>query len=105
VIKFLQARGVESTFSAPYHYQANGTAERSVRKVLDLARTFMIEANAPLDDTDLYIAMAVWLLNRTTNKKLEDRTTPFEAVTGNKPDMKHCCVPVGSTSNGIRTYH
>jgi transposase InsO family protein len=88
VKKFLHDRDIESTFSAPYHHQANGTAERSVRKLLDLARTLKIEANAPLLDTDLYIAMAAWLLNRTPNNKLDD-CTPYESVTGRKPDMRH----------------
>jgi hypothetical protein len=42
------------------------------------------------------------LLNRTPNKKLEDRT-PYEAVTGRKPDMMKHCVPVGSTGYALIT--
>jgi hypothetical protein len=97
VVKWLEEeQGVESTYSAPYHHQANGVAERTVRKLLDLARTLMIEAMAPLSDTDLYINLATWYINRSPNKKLKDKT-PFEAVTGRKPDMRRC-VPVGSTA-------
>jgi transposase InsO family protein len=99
--ELLQKRGIHSTYSAPYHHQANGTAERSVRKLLDLARTMMIEANAPLCDTDHYITMAAWLLNRTANKKLDDMT-PYEAVTGQKPDMSFC-VPAGATGYALIT--
>jgi hypothetical protein len=82
------------TYSSPYHHQGNERAERTVRKVLETARTLMIEANAPHSLTDKYIEMAVWLLNRTPNSKLADKT-PFEAVTGMKPDLSYC-VPVNS---------
>jgi transposase InsO family protein len=44
VIEWLEQQGVESTYLAPYHHQANGVAERTVRKLLDSARTLMIEA-------------------------------------------------------------
>jgi hypothetical protein len=93
-IEMLTSVGIYSTFSAPYHHQGNGVAERSVRKVLDLARTLMIESQAPYSETDMYMALAVWYLNRTPNNKSKDKT-PFEMITGSKPDMKHC-VPVGS---------
>jgi hypothetical protein len=94
-LNMLKSIGIHSTFSAPYHHQGNGVAERSVRKVLDLARTLMIEAQAPYySETDMFMALAVWYLNRTPNKKSKDKT-PFEMIAGTKPDMKHC-VPVGS---------
>jgi hypothetical protein len=39
LLNMLKNIGIHSTFSAPYYHQGNGVAERSVRKVLDLART------------------------------------------------------------------
>jgi transposase InsO family protein len=93
-IQALQEVGIYSTFSAPYHHQGNGVAERLVRKVLELSRTLMVEAQATYSDTDMYMALAAWYLNRTPNKKTGSKT-PFEMVTGSKPDMKNC-VPVGS---------
>ncbi len=86
---YLNDKGIKMTYSAPYHHQGNGRAERTVRKVLETARTLMIEANAPHSLTDKCIGMAVWLLNRTPNSKLADKT-PFEAVTGMKPDLSYC---------------
>jgi hypothetical protein len=93
-IRMLTDIGIYSTFSAPYHHQGSGVAERSVRKVIELARTLMIESQAGYSDTDMYMALATWYLNRTPNRKTGNKT-PFEMVTDNKPDMKHC-VPVGS---------
>jgi hypothetical protein len=82
-------------FSAPYHHQGNGIAERTVRKLLDLARTLMIEAKAYLAATDLYINFAGWWLNRLPNSKSGSKT-PYEIITGEKPDLSYC-IPVGST--------
>jgi hypothetical protein len=91
---WLLEKGISMSFSTPYHHQGNGRAERTVRKVLEAARTLMIEANAPYSLMDKYVEMAVWLLNRTPNDKLENKT-PYEAVTGIKPDLSYC-VPVNA---------
>jgi hypothetical protein len=93
-IRMLTDIGIYSTFSAPYHHRGNGVAERSVRKVIELARTLMIEAQAGYSDTDMYMALAVWYQNRTPNRKTGNKT-PFEMIPDTKPDMKHY-VPVGS---------
>jgi hypothetical protein len=52
---YLLDKGIKMTYSAPYHHQGNDRAERAVRKVLDLARTLMIESSAPLKLTEFYI--------------------------------------------------
>jgi transposase InsO family protein len=81
-LKMLTNIGIYSTFSAPYHHQGNGVAERSVRKVLELARTLMIESQASYSETDMFMALAVWYLNRVPNKKTKDKT-PYKMISGN----------------------
>jgi transposase InsO family protein len=56
---WLLEKGISMSFSTPYHHQGNGRAERTVRKVLEAARTLMIEANAPYSLMDKYVEMAV----------------------------------------------
>lgn len=96
VQEYLLEKGIKMTFSAPYHHQGNGRAERSVRKVLDLARTLMIEASAPLKLTEYYIEWATRMLNCTPNSKSKDKT-PYEMVIGKQPDMSYC-VPSNATA-------
>jgi hypothetical protein len=68
---------------------------------LDLARTLMIEAKAPLATTDLYIDFAGWWLNRLPNSKTGNKT-PYEIITGRKPDLSFC-VPASSTAYVLHT--
>ena len=98
---WLLNKKVKVQFSALYHHQGNGIAERTVRKLLDLARTLMIEAKAPLATTDLYIDFAGWWLNRLPNSKTGNKT-PYEIITGRKPDLSFC-VPASSTAYVLHT--
>lgn len=98
---WLLNKKVKVQFSAPYHHQGNGIAERTVRKLLDLARTLMIESRAPLSATDLYIELAGWWLNRLPNTKTGNKT-PYEIITGRKPDLSYC-VPASSTAYVLHT--
>jgi hypothetical protein len=100
---WLLNKKVKVQFSAPNHHQGNGIAERTVRKLLDLARTLMIEANAPLAATDMFIEFAGWWwwLNKLPNSKTGDKT-PYEIITGRKPDLSYC-VPASSTAYVLHT--
>ncbi len=58
---YLNDKGIKMTYSACYHHQGNGRTERTVRKVLEIARTLMIEANAPHSLTDKTASTSRWL--------------------------------------------
>jgi hypothetical protein len=105
VTNLLLKRGVKLKMSAPYHHQANVVAERSVPKLLDLARrTLMIEARAPLKYTDLYIEMIYISLNRLPKSRSGDKT-PFEIVTGKLPDLSYCVPPISTTKANLEGNH
>lgn len=87
-------KGVKNIYSAPYHHQGNGSVERFVQTLMDMTRTMMIAAKAELHEADHYIDTAIYILNRTPNSKLKDKT-PYEAVRGMKPDISFI-VPAGS---------
>ena len=59
----LQQRGGRFTTSPPYTPNKNAVAERTIRTVCEMARTMMIDANAPASLWGEAITYAVYLLN------------------------------------------
>ena len=76
---------VRHEFSAPYSPHQNGTVERGWRTVFDMARCMLIEANLPKFLWTYAVYTSVYIKNRCLNRRLG--ITPFEAVTGKKPNL------------------
>lgn len=86
--RFLQSSGMLHQLTVPYSPHQNGVAERSNRTLMEMARTMLIYAN--LDHrywTDALLT-ATYLKNRCPHKSVHAKT-PFEALTGQKPDVTH----------------
>ena len=86
--RFLQSSGILHQLTVPYSPHQNGVAERSNRTLMEMARTMLIFAN--LDHrywTDALLT-AAYLKNRCPHKSVHAKT-PFEALTGQKPDVSH----------------
>ena len=76
---------VRHEFSAPYSPHQNGTVERGWRTVFDMARCMLIEANLPKFLWTYAVYTTVYIRNHCLNRRLG--ITPFEAVTGKKPNL------------------
>jgi hypothetical protein len=77
---------IETT--APYSPSQNGVAERFNRTLLELAWAMLIEKNLPIFLWDKAVAHAAYLQNRAPTCALDGKT-PYEAWTGQKPDVAH----------------
>ena len=74
--------------ASAYKHEQNGWIERDMRSVLEKARTLMMVYSCPLRFWDYAVEMAVYLINRSPNN-YNARKTPYEMVTGKKPDISH----------------
>jgi hypothetical protein len=84
----LKSDGISYEPSAPYTQHQNGVSERSIRTVVERARSMLLGASLPQRFWAEAINTAVYLRNRSPTQALEGKT-PFEAWYGQKPDIGH----------------
>lgn len=81
--------GIRQQLTIPHTPQQNGVSERNWRTIADMSRCMLEEAG--LDDS--YWALAAiysaYIRNRTLTSATGNNKTPYEAITGNKPSIKH----------------
>lgn len=73
--------------STPYVPQQNGTIERAMRTVVEAARSMIYGSDTPVFLWSEAVACAVHTLNRIP--AYEGNKSPYEIVTGNKPDISY----------------
>jgi hypothetical protein len=88
VKEYLREQGIVIEPSAPYTPAQNGHAESHGRTLATKARALRLASRLPHDLWPEIVRTAVYLMNRTPTRKLNWKT-PFEAVTGNKPSLRH----------------
>jgi hypothetical protein len=80
--------GIATERSVPATPAQNGATERSGGVILSRARCLRISANLPSSIWPETVMAASYLNNRTPKKKLGWKT-PFEMLTGEKPNLSH----------------
>ena len=73
--------------TAPYEPSQNGTAERTVGLLKDVAQTCLLGSTLPQKFWGEAMATAVYQLNRRSTSTNANGKTPFELWTGKKPDV------------------
>ena len=96
--RFLDQNGTLIEDVPPYSPESNGRAERSNRTILEKTRTILAELNMMYTFEDYKklwpeaVQCVVHVYNRTltksTHKDVQNKT-PFEIITGNKPDLSN----------------
>lgn len=72
--------------SCPHTPEQNGIAEREHRKLVDVIRSIMFQANVPVQFWVEALNMAVHLTNRLPCKPLNNQS-PFQVLFGKLPDL------------------
>jgi transposase InsO family protein len=88
LLKEVQRRGIKHQTTVPYTPQQNGIAERMNRTVVEMMRCILLQAKLPCEFWAEAVNTAVYLRNRSPTASLDGKT-PYEAWTGEKPDLSH----------------
>ena len=86
--EFLSEEGIRHQYSAAYTPQQNGVAERKNRTLMDMARSMLAEFKSPLFLWAEAISTACHSSNRLFFRKAK-KETPYEMLTGNKPNVSY----------------
>ena len=85
---YCKERGIHRQFTAPYTPQQNGVVERRNQTVIGTARCILKAMKVPQNFWGEAVHHSIYLLNRSPTKALVNMT-PFEKLTGAKPDFKN----------------
>ena len=84
----LRAEGVCHEVTIPKNPEQNGVAERMNRTLVETVRSMLSHANLPHRFWGEALSTAAYLRNRSPTKAV-DGITPYEAWTGEKPQVDH----------------
>ena len=82
-----QLVGIRLTYSAPYSPEQNGVSERFNRTIINKVRAMLISSGVGKPLWGEAIQAATYIHNRTPNSSLQGYISPYEARTGDKPDI------------------
>ncbi|GJX84602.1 zinc finger, CCHC-type containing protein [Tanacetum coccineum] len=86
--RYCKENGILRQLTAPYSPQQNGIVERRNRSVMSTTRSMLKAMHMPQIFWAEAIRHGVYVLNRVPTKALKD-STPYEALKGRKPNLKH----------------
>ena len=86
--EYLKSEGVRHELTVPKTPQQNGVAERLNRTLVEMVRTMLVESKLNQRFWGEAMSTAAYLRNRCPTKAVEGMT-PFEALYGTKPNVKH----------------
>ena len=95
---------IAMTTCPPHVHQLNGVAERSIRSVMALARSYLTAGSVDVGHWPHALEMAVDVLNRTTGPKpLGSGTGPtsYQMLTGTKPRVMNI-MPFGCSAFAVK---
>ncbi len=90
---------MSKSFSPPYTPEHNAIAERINRTLGDAVRSLLIQANLPPCLWPFALKHVIYVRNRVQHSAIGK--SPFEVVTGGRPNLKHIRV-FGCTASALR---
>lgn len=85
---FCETSGINRHLTAPYSPQQNGLVERRNRTLMEMTRSILKHMSVPNYLWGEGVRHSTYLINRVATKFLESMT-PYEALKGRKPNIKH----------------
>ncbi|CAI7918905.1 unnamed protein product [Closterium sp. NIES-53] len=84
---FVDGQGIVHDLTCPYTPQQNGMAEREMRTVVESVRTMLLHMGVQHHWWHLALRQAVWVRNCLERSTLPPGTTPYQLLTGQRPDL------------------
>ncbi|CAI7739630.1 unnamed protein product [Closterium sp. NIES-53] len=84
---FVDGKGIVHDLTCPYTPQQNGMAEREMRTAVESVRTMLLHMGVQHHWWHLALRQAVWVRNCLERSKTPPGTTPYQLLTGKKPDL------------------
>ncbi|CAI5979908.1 unnamed protein product [Closterium sp. NIES-65] len=84
---FVNGKGIVHDLTCPYTPQQNGMVEREMRTVVESVRTMLLHMGVQHHWWHLALRQAVWVRNCLERSTLPPGTTPYQLLTGKKPDL------------------
>ncbi|CAI7785246.1 unnamed protein product [Closterium sp. NIES-54] len=84
---FVDGKGIVHDLTCPYTPQQNGMAEREMRMIVESVRTMLLHMGVRHHWWHLALCQAVWVRNCLEWSTTPPRTTPYQLLTGKKPDL------------------
>ncbi|CAI7850284.1 unnamed protein product [Closterium sp. NIES-54] len=84
---FVVGNGIVHDLTCPYTPQQNGMAEREMRTAVESMRTMLLHIGVQHHWWHLALLQAVWVRNCLERSTTPSGTTPYQLLTGKKPDL------------------
>jgi hypothetical protein len=83
------SKGIVVQRTVPYAHQQNGKSERYIRTIEEGGQALLADAGLPMTFWLDAVLTRQYLVNRLPTSTLPDNLTPYELITGGKPDLSH----------------
>ncbi|CAI7771846.1 unnamed protein product [Closterium sp. NIES-53] len=84
---FVDGKGIVHDLTCPYTPQQNGMAEREMRTVVESVQTMLLHMGVQHHWWHLALRQAVWVRKCLERSTLPPGTTPYQLLTGQKPEL------------------
>ncbi|CAI7801721.1 unnamed protein product [Closterium sp. NIES-53] len=84
---FVNGKRIVHDLTCPYTPQQNSMAEREMRTVMESVRTMLLHMSVQHHWWHLALRLAVWVCNCLERSTLQPGSTPYQLLTGKKPDL------------------
>ncbi|CAI7775718.1 unnamed protein product [Closterium sp. NIES-53] len=84
---FVDGKGIVHDLTCPYTPQQNGMAEREMRTAVESVRTMLLHMGVQHHWWHLALRQAAWVRNCLERSMTPSGTTPYQLLTGKKPDL------------------
>ncbi|CAI7743657.1 unnamed protein product [Closterium sp. NIES-53] len=85
--EFVDGKGIVHDLTCPYTPQQNGMVEREMRTTVESVRTMLLHMGVQHHWWHLALRQAVWVRNCLERSTTPPGTTPYQLLTGKKPDL------------------